>query len=192
MKRGEPARTPWLPASGTPDDRAFPRLGAMGVGTDAASATLQDPDMRGGQRHGVPDERSALLSRVPRLPVLPVRSRVLAAGHRTRPADGGGDAASGCRVQVVRVRLERRRRLCPARASPVIAGVGVSMALPATPTALLSAVAPPDMGKASGVNNTLQRFGGAFGVAMVSAVFAANGHLGSPAAVTAGFRPALA
>jgi len=74
----------------------------------------------------------------------------------------------------------------------LIAGAGVSMALPATPTALLSAVAPPDMGKASGVNNTLQRFGGAFGVAMVSAVFAANGHLGSPAAVTAGFRPALA
>jgi MFS family permease len=74
----------------------------------------------------------------------------------------------------------------------VIAGVGVSMALPSTPTALLSAVAPPDVGKASGVNNTLQRFGGAFGVAVASAVFAANGHLGSAVAVTAGFRPALA
>ena len=74
----------------------------------------------------------------------------------------------------------------------VIAGVGVSMALPTTPTALLSAVAAPDMGKASGVNNTLQRFGGVFGVAVVSAVFAANGHLGTPASVNAGFRPALA
>ena len=74
----------------------------------------------------------------------------------------------------------------------VIAGVGVSMVLPTTPTAVLSAVAPPDMGKASGVNNTLQRFGGAFGVAVVSAVFAANGHLGTAVGVAAGFPPALA
>jgi EmrB/QacA subfamily drug resistance transporter len=74
----------------------------------------------------------------------------------------------------------------------VIAGVGISMALPTTPTAVLGAVAPQDMGKASGVNNTLQRFGGALGVAIVSAVFTANGHLGTAAGVTAGFRPALA
>jgi EmrB/QacA subfamily drug resistance transporter len=73
----------------------------------------------------------------------------------------------------------------------VVAGVGVSMALPATPTAALSAVKPAEMGKASGVLNTLQRFGAAFAVAIVSAVFAANGHFGSPASVTSGFRPAL-
>jgi hypothetical protein len=48
------------------------------------------------------------------------------------------------------------------------------------------------MGKASGANGTLQRFGGAFGVAAASAVFAANGQLGTPASFTAGFRPALA
>ncbi len=73
----------------------------------------------------------------------------------------------------------------------VVAGVGISMALPATPSAALSSVAPADMGKASGVLNTMQRFGGAFAVAIVSAVFAANGHFGSPASVTAGFRPAF-
>jgi len=48
------------------------------------------------------------------------------------------------------------------------------------------------MGRASGVNNTLQRFGGVFGVAVVTAVFTATGHLGAPAQVAAGFRPALA
>jgi EmrB/QacA subfamily drug resistance transporter len=74
----------------------------------------------------------------------------------------------------------------------LVAGVGVSMALAATPTAVLSAVAPPDMGKASGANSTFQRFGSVFGVALATAVFAANGHLGSPASFTAGFRPALA
>ncbi len=73
----------------------------------------------------------------------------------------------------------------------IIAGVGISMALPTTPTAALSAVLPADMGKASGVINTLQRFGGAFCIAILAAVFAANGHLGAPASVAAGFRPAL-
>jgi EmrB/QacA subfamily drug resistance transporter len=74
----------------------------------------------------------------------------------------------------------------------VIAGVGISMALPSTPSAAMSSVAPADMGKASGVLNTLQRFGSAFAIAIVSAVFAANGHFGSPASVVAGFRPAFA
>ncbi len=73
----------------------------------------------------------------------------------------------------------------------VIAGVGVSMVFATAPTAALNAVAPPDMGKAAGANSTLQRFGGAFGVAVTTAVFAAYGHLGSPASFDAGFRPAL-
>ena len=73
----------------------------------------------------------------------------------------------------------------------VIAGVGISMALPVAPTAALSAVPPADLGKASGINSTLQRFGSAFGVAIATAVFTANGHLGTPAGFTAGFRPAL-
>ncbi len=51
----------------------------------------------------------------------------------------------------------------------IIVGVGVSMAIPAVPAAALGAVAPQDIGRASGVNNTLQRFGGAFGVAPVAA-----------------------
>ncbi|MBV8084088.1 MAG: DHA2 family efflux MFS transporter permease subunit [Chloroflexi bacterium] len=72
-----------------------------------------------------------------------------------------------------------------------IAGVGVSMALPVVPATVLSAVASPDMGKAAAVNSTLQRFGAAFGVAVASAVFAANGSLAGATAFTAGFRPAL-
>jgi EmrB/QacA subfamily drug resistance transporter len=74
----------------------------------------------------------------------------------------------------------------------VIAGVGVSMTLPAVPAAALGAVLPGDVGRASGVNNTLQRFGSAFGIALVSAVFAANGHFGSVASFTSGYRPAMA
>jgi MFS family permease len=74
----------------------------------------------------------------------------------------------------------------------IIAGVGISMAVPTVPTTALNTVPPADLGKASGVQNTLQRFGSVFGVAIVAAVFSANGHLGSPATLVSGFRPALA
>ena len=73
----------------------------------------------------------------------------------------------------------------------LFAGVGISMALPTVPTAVLSAVAPHEMGKASGINYMAQRFGAVFAIAIGSTVFASYGGLGSPATVTAGFKPAL-
>jgi EmrB/QacA subfamily drug resistance transporter len=74
----------------------------------------------------------------------------------------------------------------------LVAGIGISMALPTVPTAVLNAVAPAEMGKASGINNMMQRFGAVFAIAIASSVFAAYGHLGTPASVTDGFRPAMA
>jgi EmrB/QacA subfamily drug resistance transporter len=71
------------------------------------------------------------------------------------------------------------------------AGAGISMALPTVPTAVLNAVPATQVGTASGINYMAQRFGTVFAVAISSAVFSAHGHLGSPATVTAGFRPAL-
>jgi EmrB/QacA subfamily drug resistance transporter len=73
----------------------------------------------------------------------------------------------------------------------IIAGVGISMTIPATPTAALDAVPAADLGKASGVQNTLQRFGAVFCVAIAAAVFASSGHLGAPSAVISGVRPAV-
>jgi MFS family permease len=73
----------------------------------------------------------------------------------------------------------------------LIAGVGISMALPTVPTAVLSSVAEEEMGTASGVNYMAQRFGAVFAVAIATAAFSAFGHLGSPSAVTAGFKPAM-
>jgi EmrB/QacA subfamily drug resistance transporter len=73
----------------------------------------------------------------------------------------------------------------------LIAGIGISMALPTVPTAVLSAVAPDEMGKASGINYMAQRFGAVFAIAIGSTVFATHGGLSSPATVTAGFKPAL-
>jgi EmrB/QacA subfamily drug resistance transporter len=74
----------------------------------------------------------------------------------------------------------------------LVSGIGISMALPTVPTAVLNVVAPHEMGKASGINYMAQRLGGVFAIAISTAVFAANGHLGTPASVTDGFKPALA
>ncbi len=65
------------------------------------------------------------------------------------------------------------------------------MALPTVPTAVLGSVAEIEMGKASGISYMSQRFGAVFAIAIASAVFSAHGSLSNPAAVTAGFRPAL-
>jgi EmrB/QacA subfamily drug resistance transporter len=73
----------------------------------------------------------------------------------------------------------------------VLIGTGIAMALATSPTAALSSVPPAQMGKASGANGTLTRFGGAFGVAITTAVFAGNGRIGSPAGALAGIGPAL-
>jgi EmrB/QacA subfamily drug resistance transporter len=73
-----------------------------------------------------------------------------------------------------------------------VAGAGISMALPTAPTAVMSAVAPQEMGKASGINYMSQRFGAVFAIAIGTAVFSSYGRFGAPASVTAGFRPALA
>ena len=72
-----------------------------------------------------------------------------------------------------------------------LTGIGVAMVLPVAPTAALSSAEHEDMGKASGVNSTLQRFGAAFGVGVATSVFAAFGSLGSPTAFIAGFRPSF-
>ena len=49
---------------------------------------------------------------------------------------------------------------------------------------------PEEMGKASGINFMAQRFGTVFAIAIAGTIFSSHGHLGTPATVTAGFRPA--
>jgi EmrB/QacA subfamily drug resistance transporter len=76
-------------------------------------------------------------------------------------------------------------------AALVIAGCGVSMAMPATQNAIMGSVAHSAIGKASGTFNTLRQLGGVFGVAILAATFAANGSYASPAAFSHGTAPAL-
>jgi MFS family permease len=75
--------------------------------------------------------------------------------------------------------------------SMVLTGVGVSAAMPATQNAAIGAVRREAIGTASGVYNAMRQVGGAFGIAIASAVFAAVGSFASPAAVSHGVRAAL-
>ena len=74
----------------------------------------------------------------------------------------------------------------------VFAGVGVSMAMPAVQTAILSSVAVVEMGKASGVFNMGRFLGGVFGVTLLVTVFSGTGAIESPAAFSTAFSSALA
>ena len=74
----------------------------------------------------------------------------------------------------------------------VIAGVGISMALPSVTAGGLNSVPPELLGKAAGTLNTMQQFGAVFGVAVVTAVFNEHGSLATSTSVTSGYRAALA
>jgi EmrB/QacA subfamily drug resistance transporter len=73
----------------------------------------------------------------------------------------------------------------------VLAGVGISMALPAPSAAGLNAAPPALLGRSAGVLNTLQQIGQAAGVAVVTVVFDAHGSLDTPAQTLSGYEPAL-
>jgi len=80
----------------------------------------------------------------------------------------------------------------PALALPlVVAGAGVSLAMPAAQAAVLGAVAPAELGKASGIFNTARFFGGACGIALGVAVFALGGDAASPTHFSHGFALAI-
>jgi MFS family permease len=73
----------------------------------------------------------------------------------------------------------------------ILAGAGVSLAIPATMSAVMTSVPPAAIGQASGTLNMVRQLGGVFGVAICAAVFAAHGGYASPAAFARGFGPAM-
>jgi EmrB/QacA subfamily drug resistance transporter len=74
----------------------------------------------------------------------------------------------------------------------IVAGVGVSMAIPAAQNSVVGSVALEALGKAAGTNSMMRELGGVFGIAIVVAVFAAAGSFASANAFLDGFAPAIA
>ena len=69
----------------------------------------------------------------------------------------------------------------------IVAGVGVSLAIPAAQNSVVGALGTEAIGKAAGVNSMMRELGGVFGIALVVAVFAGAGSYASAAAFTDGF-----
>jgi len=73
----------------------------------------------------------------------------------------------------------------------IIAGVGVSMAIPSAQNSVVGGVGEAEIGKAAGANSMMRELGGVFGIAIAVAVFAASGSYASPASFVDGFGPAI-
>src|SRR3954463_408711 len=71
----------------------------------------------------------------------------------------------------------------------IVAGAGASWAIPGAQGAVAGAVAPAAIGRASATFSALRQLGGAFGVAVLAAVFAARGGYGSPQGVCSRVAP---
>jgi MFS family permease len=73
----------------------------------------------------------------------------------------------------------------------LIAGVGVSLAIPSAQNSVLASVSLKDLGQAAGANSMMRELGGVFGIAVAVAAFAAAGNYSSSAAFIDGFGPAI-
>jgi EmrB/QacA subfamily drug resistance transporter len=73
----------------------------------------------------------------------------------------------------------------------VLAGVGAPMVFTTVAAEVMGAVAPEQIGIASGTNNALRELGGVFGIAVLASVFNRPGVYTSPDAFVSGFRSAL-
>jgi EmrB/QacA subfamily drug resistance transporter len=73
----------------------------------------------------------------------------------------------------------------------IVAGVGVSLAIPSGQNSVVGSVAESAIGKAAGTNSMMRELGGVFGIAIAAAVFAGAGGYASAQAFTDGFAPAI-
>jgi EmrB/QacA subfamily drug resistance transporter len=73
----------------------------------------------------------------------------------------------------------------------IVAGIGISFVFPTIANAAVGSVPLADSGVAAGSNNTMRESGGLFGVAILAAVFSANGSYASRTAFMHGIKFAI-
>jgi EmrB/QacA subfamily drug resistance transporter len=123
--------------------------------------------------------------------VAPVSGR-LADRIGGRPLVAGGLTLQGVGAGWIGANAADGRSYASSIIALMISGVGLTMAMPAVQNLVLNAVPPSALGKASGTFNTVRQLGGVFGVAVLAAVFSANGSYASPRAFGSGSGAALA
>jgi len=76
-------------------------------------------------------------------------------------------------------------------AALLLSGIGTSMAMPAQQSAVMGVAPVSEMSKAAGMFTTVRQIGGALGIAILAAVFAAHGSDRSPPEFANGFSAAI-
>jgi len=74
----------------------------------------------------------------------------------------------------------------------IVAGVGISMAIPSAQNSVVGSATLETAGKLAGINSMMRELGGVFGIALAVAVFAGFGSYASAGAFVDGFGPAIA
>ena len=74
----------------------------------------------------------------------------------------------------------------------IVAGVGISMAIPSAQNSVVGSATVETAGKLAGINSTMRELGGVFGIAIAVAVFAAAGGYATSQSFIDGFGPAIA
>jgi EmrB/QacA subfamily drug resistance transporter len=73
----------------------------------------------------------------------------------------------------------------------IVAGVGISMAIPSAQNSVVGSATLETAGKLAGINSMMRELGGVFGIAIAVAVFAGFGGYASSQAFINGFGPAI-
>jgi hypothetical protein len=73
----------------------------------------------------------------------------------------------------------------------IVAGVGISMAIPSAQNSVVGSATLESAGKLAGINSMMRELGGVFGIAVAVAVFASFGSYASAGAFVDGFGPAI-
>ena len=123
--------------------------------------------------------------------VVPALAGRLINRYGERPLVVGGMALHGAAFAWVALTARAGMPYWELVAPLVLSGTGFALASPATQSAVLTSIAVEHVGKASGALSMIRQLGGAFGVAVQVAVFAAAGSYASADAFIAGVRPAL-
>jgi EmrB/QacA subfamily drug resistance transporter len=73
----------------------------------------------------------------------------------------------------------------------IVAGVGISMAIPSAQNSVVGSATVETAGKLAGINSMMRELGGVFGIALAVAVFAGYGSYASAGTFIDGFGPAI-
>jgi len=123
---------------------------------------------------------------------VPLLARPLAQRLGERIVVSAGLALAAIAAAWIALIADSHLAYAPLVAPLVLSGAGLALAIPAIQGAIIGAVSPLDIGKASGTSSTLRQIGALVGIAIAAAAFAATGSYQSPHAFSHGFAAAMA